>query len=354
MAFWQAAVVLILGLAVLPVLPSLQAGDREGEAGVASEAVRPEQRDGDRERPPFMGLARRGFAAGAVPVARTADEAAARRAETLRKKLAETTLSVEFADAPLADVLAFLSKSSGINMVVDAVALRKLGIATDQTKVTLALTDVPVSTVLRAALELQVAHELGFIVMDGYVLITTRERIAEKAGQPASGWLWPGGMMGEMAGGGRLGPIAEALDRARRARAELEEELAGKLAEMDRKREEWKEKAQTEGAQALEEQLARLEREIGELRVRLRRMREDGEMGAAYSSITITGDEGLTIVYEGTEKGGTMVATRGDKVIWKRELNGLVREVSTRDGELTILLADGTGLVLDMATGQQR
>ncbi len=75
----------------------------------------------------------------------------ARATEEIRRSL-EKPVSVEFTEAPLSDVLAFLAEQTGMNIVIDSVSLDEEGIAEDE-PITLQMKDRPVREVLRELLE---------------------------------------------------------------------------------------------------------------------------------------------------------------------------------------------------------
>ena len=79
----------------------------------------------------------------------------------------------EFAETPLADVVEFLRKLTGVQVILDHKALEGVGIGSD-TPITLSLSNVS----LRSALKIMLRQlELTFMVADEVLLITTPEEV---------------------------------------------------------------------------------------------------------------------------------------------------------------------------------
>lgn len=89
----------------------------------------------------------------------------------IRQKLAHS-VTVEFTDAPLSEVVAFLSQAAGVPIMIERGALDDVGLGTD-TPVTITLKDISLRSLLRLML-----HELDltYIVRDEVLMITTPEQ----------------------------------------------------------------------------------------------------------------------------------------------------------------------------------
>jgi hypothetical protein len=105
------------------------------------------------------------------PAAKEAAEARARLVEKLKTPIPQ----VDFVDAPLREVLSFVSREMGVNIVLDAKALAGAGA---DAKVSLALKGVPFGEVLRYVLRLK---GLTFVVEDYALVVVTLEDAAGRA-----------------------------------------------------------------------------------------------------------------------------------------------------------------------------
>ncbi|WP_139228588.1 hypothetical protein [Planctomicrobium piriforme] len=98
--------------------------------------------------------------------------------DLIRKVLAQSQ-SFDFAEAPLHDVVNFLSQQHAINVLLDQSALAEEGISSD-TQVTFALPNVTLGTGLRLLLENVEGAPLAYYVDGEVLMVTTRSAADQK------------------------------------------------------------------------------------------------------------------------------------------------------------------------------
>jgi hypothetical protein len=105
--------------------------------------------------------------------------------DAIKKALARGGESFNFKDVPLKDVMEQLASKYGIKIRLDTAALRQTKIdSTAKKEVTRDLTSLPITfsikdVTLRAALSLMLGeHDLGYVVRDEVLLITTKAKAA--------------------------------------------------------------------------------------------------------------------------------------------------------------------------------
>jgi type II secretory pathway component HofQ len=92
-------------------------------------------------------------------------------AQTIHKAL-DQPISVEFANAALQDAVAKLADQTKLNFVLDRGSMQQIGIAPEQSLVTVKLEKVPLRVGLRRLLS---QYNLGYAVIGDMVLITTED-----------------------------------------------------------------------------------------------------------------------------------------------------------------------------------
>jgi len=115
-----------------------------------------------------------GIAALAVPPASASPAPDGRpatpRREEIESKLSNVKISLEFADAPLAEVLDFIRSFSGIDFFIDPKVREKVG--DDQLKVSLKVKDVPLRSALRLILG---TKNLTAVYREGVLVVVPKE-----------------------------------------------------------------------------------------------------------------------------------------------------------------------------------
>ena len=91
----------------------------------------------------------------------------------IKNKLETVKLTINFSEAPFADVIRFLSESVEINIIVTPEAMAKL----DKTKVSLQLANLPLKNVLAIIAD---CHHLDYVLTDGVILIKTKGSMVSK------------------------------------------------------------------------------------------------------------------------------------------------------------------------------
>jgi type II secretory pathway component GspD/PulD (secretin) len=93
------------------------------------------------------------------------------QAQVIHKAL-EQTISVEFANSALQDAFAKLTDQTKLNFVLDRGSMQQIGIAPEQSLVTIKLDKAPLRVALRRLLS---QYNLGYAVIGDMVLITTED-----------------------------------------------------------------------------------------------------------------------------------------------------------------------------------
>jgi len=93
---------------------------------------------------------------------------------TIQSKLATARISLDFADAPLVDVIAFIRSVVNVNILLDP-QIFKAG--RKELKVTLTVRDLRAESALNLLLSF---HKLSKVYRNGVLLITTKARMDEK------------------------------------------------------------------------------------------------------------------------------------------------------------------------------
>ena len=104
----------------------------------------------------------------AVGPAAAGQDDGARRA---REILATRRITLDFQNARLGEVIAYLQEFSGLNFHIDAEALKDR----DDDRITIKVKDVSLRTVLKLVLN---PRDLGCVYRDGVIVVTTRTRLA--------------------------------------------------------------------------------------------------------------------------------------------------------------------------------
>lgn len=95
--------------------------------------------------------------------------------QKIAEALEQKKMSVNFTDAPLADVFAFFQEFTGLNLAFDSsLATAKTPIVLADLKVTMKVADLPAGNVLALLLKM---HGLDSKVMWGTILVSTPERL---------------------------------------------------------------------------------------------------------------------------------------------------------------------------------
>jgi tetratricopeptide (TPR) repeat protein len=92
-------------------------------------------------------------------------------AESAIRSVLAKPVSFDFKETPLSDVVRFVRDLTGVNVVLDAVALDAAGVDPEE-PVTLALTDVPLKSALKLILG---PLDLSYLVRDDVLFLTSRE-----------------------------------------------------------------------------------------------------------------------------------------------------------------------------------
>src|SRR6266568_3501550 len=87
-------------------------------------------------------------------------------------KALDQPISVEFANAALQDAIAKLTDQTKLNFVLDRGSMQQIGIAPEQSLVTIKLDKAPLRVALRRLLS---QYNLGYAVIGDMVLITTED-----------------------------------------------------------------------------------------------------------------------------------------------------------------------------------
>ena len=104
----------------------------------------------------------------AVGPAAAGQDDGARRA---REILATRRITLDFQNARLGEVIAYLQEFSGLNFHIDAEALKDR----DDDRITIKVKDVSLRTALKLVLN---PRDLGCVYRDGVIVVTTRTRLA--------------------------------------------------------------------------------------------------------------------------------------------------------------------------------
>ncbi len=116
-------------------------------------------------------MKRIGLAAAALVACLSAASAQDRTREETLHKLKNLKLTIDFKDAALEEVLDYLREIANINLVVDA------GVSAEDTKVSITLTEVAMSSVLKLLLE---PLECGVMLKDNVLMVMRKEDIRER------------------------------------------------------------------------------------------------------------------------------------------------------------------------------